>query len=75
MAIIRLSSGSDIKIHLSVKEALELFSTLTQTSGFVEVEGEEGMVYVRQNDVIAIFPEPAKRGAGFQLAETAKSKR
>ena len=70
MSKIRLSSGDDIEIKLSVKEALEIFSTLTQPTGFVEVAGTEGPLYFRPQEVIAIFPEQERRDTGFLFTES-----
>ncbi len=67
MSIIRLTSGADVPIKYSVNEALEILSVLTQPTGFIELPGMDGSLFVRPTEVIAIFPETLKRGAGFHL--------
>ncbi len=69
MSIIRLTSGADVPIRYSVNEALEILSALTQPTGFIELPGMDGSLFVRPAEVIAIFPEPLKRGAGFHLED------
>jgi hypothetical protein len=72
MAVLRLASGPDIVIKLSVTETIVALEVGAGSPDFVELPGDEGPIFLRPSGVIAVI-EDARRGtAGFRL-DTARA--
>jgi len=71
MTIIRLVNGSDAAVKLSVEETLAALTAKPGPSGFVELPGDDGTVFVRPNGVVAIFADARRGSAGFRVGVSA----
>jgi hypothetical protein len=67
MTVLRLKNGSDTVIKLSVEETLRALEGKVGPSGFVDLPGEEGAIYVRPDSVIALFADSRRNHAGFRI--------
>jgi len=67
MTIIRLVNGSDAAVRLSVEETLVALHEKPGESGFVELPGDDGPIYLRPSGVIAVFADSRKGSAGFHV--------
>ncbi len=67
MAVIRLSSGSDIAVKLSVAETIAAIQLTDETPDFVELPGEEGPIHLRPASVIAVIEDTRRGTAGFRF--------
>ncbi len=73
MAVLRLASGSDVTVKLTVAEAVAALAITAGLDDFVEMPGDEGPVHIRPAGVIAVLDDTRRnRGAGFRVgAESA----
>ncbi|MGD1035162.1 MAG: hypothetical protein ABR977_12100 [Candidatus Dormibacteria bacterium] len=67
MTVIRLVNGSDAAVKLSVEETLEALRVKPGDSGFIDLPGEDGPIYLRPSGVIAVFADARRSNAGFRM--------
>ena len=64
MTILRLTNGSDIPVKPAVDEVLGLLGK----DGFIELDGDDGPVHIRGDQVIAVLSDARRgSGAGFRV--------
>jgi len=66
MTILRVSNGSDIGVTPALEEVLEILRA-ADDDGFVEFDGDDGVIHLRASSVIAVMGDRKKGTAGFRI--------
>ncbi len=67
MAVLRLASGTDVPVKVSVADAIAAIRNAKAADVFIEFPGEDGSIHLRPSGVLAIVDDAPHGRAGFRV--------